>query len=111
VVQVRIITLKHLKDAAENYPDAEEEIRAWTTIVGKYRWRDFVDVRQTFTDASYVDGYTIFNFGWNRYRLITFIHYSRTENENANDGRVYIRSFLTHKEYDNRNNWDRRYGK
>jgi len=103
--------LKHLKEAAENYPDAEEEIRAWTTIVGNCRWRNFIDVRQTFPDADNVDDYTIFNFRRNRYRLLAAIHYSKTEVESANDGRVYIRSFLTHKEYENRNNWDRRYGK
>jgi mRNA interferase HigB len=107
---VRIITLRTLRNAAENYPDAEEEIRAWTTIVSNCKWRNFIDVRQTFTDADNVDDYTVFNFGWNKYRLITVIHYSKTENENANDGRVYIRSFLTHKQYDNPKNWDKRYG-
>jgi mRNA interferase HigB len=108
---VRIITLGHLKAASEKYPDMEDEIRVWTTITKACRWRNFVDVRATFQDADSVDGYTIFNFGWNRYRLITIIHYVRTQDENLNDGRVYIRSFLTHKEYDNRSNWDRRYGK
>jgi mRNA interferase HigB len=26
-------------------------------------------------------------------------------------GHVYIRSFLTHKEYDNPDNWDKKYGR
>jgi mRNA interferase HigB len=108
---VRIISLRNLRDAAEKYPDAEEEIRVWTTITNGCRWCNFIDVRDRFPDADSVDGYTVFNFGWNRYRLITVVHYVRTHDESMNDGRVYIRSFLTHKEYDNRNNWDRRYGK
>ncbi len=63
-----------------------------------------------FKDADYVDGYVVFNVRRNRYRLITVIHYAKTTDEKQTDGHVYIRSFLTHKEYDNRNNWDRRFG-
>ena len=64
-----------------------------------------------FKDADYVDGYVIFNIRRNRYRLITVIHYAKTSEENQTDGHVYIRSFLTHKEYDNRENWDRRFAR
>jgi HigB_toxin, RelE-like toxic component of a toxin-antitoxin system len=46
-----------------------------------------------------------------RESLITVIHYAKTSGERRTQGHVYIRSFLTHKEYDNRGNWDRRYGK
>jgi mRNA interferase HigB len=84
---------------------------AWTTIVEAVRWRDFQDVRGVFKDADSVDGYVIFNIRHNRYRLITVIHYAKTTDERQTQGLAYIRSFLTHKEYDNRSNWDRRYGK
>lgn len=40
--------------------------------------------------------------------LVTVIHYAKTERRTH--GHVYIRSFLTHKEYDNPANWDRRFG-
>jgi mRNA interferase HigB len=63
-----------------------------------------------FKDADLVDGYVIFNIRQNRYRLITVVHYSKTMHEKQTEGHVYIRSFLTHKEYDNRSNWDRRFG-
>ena len=62
-------------------------------------------------DADSVDGYVVFNIRHNRYRLITIIHYAKTTSERQTQGHVYIRSFLTHEEYDNRSNWDRRYGK
>ena len=71
------------------YSDAANEIKAWTAIAG----------------------YVIFNIRRNRYRLVTVIHYAKTTEERQTQGHVYIRSFLTHKEYDNRSNWDRRYGK
>ena len=41
----------------------------------------------------------MFNIGGNKYRLIAAIHYNRQK--------VYIRSVLTHTDYD-RNTWKRR---
>jgi mRNA-degrading endonuclease HigB of HigAB toxin-antitoxin module len=43
-------------------------------------------------------------------RLITVIHYAKTTEERRTDGHIYIRSFLSHKEYDNPSNWDRKFG-
>jgi len=94
----------------ERYPDAANEIKAWVRIVEAVRWHNFAEVRRTFKDADYVDGYVIFNIRGNRYRLITVIHYAKTTDEVKTQGHVYIRSFLTHREYNNRNNWDRRFG-
>jgi mRNA interferase HigB len=108
---VHIVTRKHLREAMKKYPDAANEIKAWTTIVEAVRWHKFDDVRCMFKDADFVDGFVIFNIRHNRYRLITVIHYAQTTDERQTQGHVYIRSFLTHKEYDNRSNWDRRYGK
>ena len=84
----------------ERYPDAANEIKAWVGIVEAGMFKD--------TDP--VDGYVIFNIRHNRYRIITVIHYAKTESERQTEGHVYIRSFLTHKEYGNRSNWDRRFG-
>jgi mRNA interferase HigB len=107
---VHIVTRKHLKQAMEDYPDATNEIQAWTGIVEAVRWRNFEEVRGMFRDADLVDGYAVFNIRHNRYRLITIIHYAKTMGGRRTEGHIYIRSFLTHKEYDNRSNWDRRYG-
>jgi mRNA interferase HigB len=95
----------------KNYPDAANEIKAWTTIVEAVRWHNFDDVRGMCKDADFVDGFVIFNIRHNRYRLITVIHYAKATDERQTQGHVYIRSFLTHKEYDNRSNRDRSYGK
>jgi mRNA interferase HigB len=35
------------------------------------------------------------------------IHYSRQKEGRATEGHIYIRSFLTHRQYDNRANWDK----
>ena len=104
------MTRRHLSEAMERYPDAANEIKAWVGIVEAVRWRNFTEVRGTFKDADFVDGYVIFNIRQNRYRLITVVHYAKTTDKRRTEGHVYIRSFLTHKEYDNRNHWDRRFG-
>ncbi len=94
----------------KHYPDAAREIEAWASIVEVVRWHCFTEVRQIFKDADSVDGYVIFNIRRNRFRLVTVVHYARTTAEKQTNGHVYIRSFLTHKEYNNRDNWDRRFG-
>jgi mRNA interferase HigB len=109
--EVHLVTRKHLREAIESNPDAANEIKAWTTIVEAVRWHNFDEVRGMFKDADFVDGYVVFNIRHNRYRLMTVIHYAKTMGERQTQGHVYIRSFLNHKEYDNRGNWDRRYGK
>jgi mRNA interferase HigB len=110
-MKVHIVTRRHLSEAVQRYRDAASEIKAWVSIVERVRWHSFVDVRRIFKDADSVDGYVIFNIRQKRYRLITVIHYSKSTDERQTEGHVYIRSFLTPKEYDNRNNWDRRFGK
>lgn len=107
---MHVVTLKHLSEADARYPDAAKEIGAWHEIVKAVRWTSFVDVRKMFRDADVVENYVVFNIRHNRYRLITVIHYARERNGKQTMGHVYIRSFLTHKEYDNRANWDKEYG-
>jgi len=107
---VHIVTRRHLNEAMEQYPDAANEIKAWVGIVVAVRWHTFAEVSSMFKDTDYVDGYVVFNIRRNRYRLITVIHYAKTMCEKQTEGHVYIRSFLTHKQYDNPSNWDRRFG-
>ena len=108
---VHIVTRRHLRDAIEQYKDAANEIKVWISIVEGVRWRNFAEVRKWFKDSDYVDGYVIFNIRQNRYRLVTVIHFARAIGDFQTEGHVYIRSFLTHKEYDNRTNWDKRFGR
>ena len=107
---VHIVTRKHLSEAMQEYPDAANEIKAWVAIVEGVRWHNFAEVRLMFRDADYINGYVVFNIRRNRYRLITVIHYAKTTDEKRTEGHVYIRSFLTHKEYNDRRKWDRRLG-
>ncbi len=84
----------------EDYPDTANEIKAWVGIIEAVRWHNFAEVRGMFKDADLVDGYVIFNIRQNRYRLITVVHCAKTTEGKQTEGHVNIRSFLTHKEYD-----------
>jgi len=104
---MHVVTRNHLAEAEEEYPEAARELRAWFKIASTARWRNFVEVRQIFKDADDVDGYVIFNIRQNRYRLVTVIHYSREREGRVTQGHIYIRAFLTHRQYDNRANWEK----
>jgi mRNA interferase HigB len=104
---MHIVTRKHLAESEEEYPEAARELRAWYKIAYAARWRNFVEVRQVFKDADDVDGYVIFNIRQNRYRLVTIIHYAREKEGRVTEGHIYIRAFLTHRQYDSRANWEK----
>jgi mRNA interferase HigB len=103
---VHIVTRRHLNEVSNDFPDAAREIAAWMSIVRTVRWHNFSEVVELFADADFVNGYVVFNIRRNRYRLITVIHFAKPNT----DGHVYVRSFLTHKQYENPANWDRRFG-
>lgn len=105
-----IVTSRHLDRAATKYKDAANELAAWEVIALAARWRNVADVRATFPDADAVGG-KVFNIRHNRYRLITVIHYAKDLAGRQTQGHIYIRSLLTHKEYDDKANWDKEYGK
>lgn len=104
---MHIITEKHLNRATNRYPDAAKDIAAWRKIVRSSRWWNFEEVRQVFNSADAVKEFVIFNIRQNRYRLVTIIHYSREKDDPFTEGHVYIRAFLTHKEYDDPAHWDK----
>ena len=108
---MQIVTRKHLEESMEVHKDAADGLKRWRRIVKAARWRRFEEVRSIYTDAGDVDDYAIFNIRDNRYRLVTVIHYSKTIKGKQTKGHVYIRSFLTDKEYDDPANWDKKYGR
>ena len=71
----------------------------WFYKVSQANVSTFPALRQLFGSADYVDGFTIFDVGGNRYRIAAVIHYDKH--------RLYVRRVMTHAEYD-RNMWRKR---
>jgi mRNA interferase HigB len=98
---MHVISFKALKQFWAKYPQAETSLKYWYKIANNSQWKHIEDVRQSFPHADSVGQLTVFNLGGNNYRLITKIVFSKGGNS---IGRVYIRSVLTHAEYD-KGNW------
>ncbi|CAG0975884.1 mRNA interferase HigB [Phycisphaerales bacterium] len=96
-VDVRVISLKALKDFWGRYPDAEVPLRNWYRTTSRAAWGSLQDVRRTYPHADGVrtgggEALTVFNIAGNKYRLIARIRYDHQL--------VNIRHVLTHAEYD-----------
>jgi len=74
------------------HPPARAPLEAWYRIMRQGRFLNLDDLKKTFARADYVQGFTVFDIGGNKYRLIAVIHYQRQK--------AYIRAVLTHREYD-----------
>jgi len=97
---VHIVTIKRLQQASEDFREAADELGAWIKVVKLARWKNFVELRESFPDADEVDGFVIFNIRHNRYRMIVAVHYARMIEKRLTLGHVFIGAFLSHKDYD-----------
>ena len=89
---MRVISRKKLREFWQEHQEAEKSLQDWFKRSSKARWATFADVRATIASADQVGRLTVFDIGGNKYRLIAFLDFKR--------GRVYVRSVLTHKDYD-----------
>jgi mRNA interferase HigB len=64
----------------------------WITKVTPVIWKTPNDVKKTFSTASFVKSYVIFNISGNKYRLLTTIRYET--------GKIIILKIGTHEKYD-----------
>ncbi len=93
---MHIITRKRLNEFVERYPETRTAIAHWYQLVKQNDFCSFSDLRLMFPSADQVGKLTVFNVGGNKVRLVVAIHYNRKK--------IYIRSVLTHAEYDE-NKW------
>lgn len=89
---MHVITKKRLVEFAARYPASRDPLLKWYRIVRQTDFSSFPVLRSVFGSADRVEGFTVFDIGGNKYRLIAAIHYNRR--------RIYIRHVLTHAEYD-----------
>lgn len=93
---MRVISKRPLREFWTLHPESRPLFEDWFRKASRVEASSFPTLRQTFGSADYVDGYTIFDVGGNRYRIAAVIHYDKR--------RLYIRQVMTHAEYD-RNTW------
>lgn len=89
---MRVISLDKLVEFSKIHPDAESSLDSWRQIAEEAEWKHIIEVRQVYPHADFVEGYTVFNIGGNKYRLITKINYKLKT--------IVITDVLTHNEYD-----------
>jgi mRNA interferase HigB len=104
---MHVLAAKHLKDAAGRFPKAAKQLAAWRSIAKDKCWRSPDDVKDTFADAEFAGDFVIFRIHQNKYRLVTTIHYPGGVNGSATDGHVWVRSFLSDKQYEDQANWEK----
>lgn len=75
----------------KKYPEAEYPLKQWKQAVQNADWKNFSDVRNTFSSADWVSANIVFNIKGNDFRLIAIAAFS-------ND-KLYIKRILTHEEY------------
>ncbi len=93
---MRVISKKPLRAFWDRHPESKPAIEDWFRKASQLKAPSFPALCQTFGSADYVDGFTIFDVGGNRYRIAAVIHYDKQ--------RLYVRQVMTHAEYD-RNYW------
>jgi mRNA interferase HigB len=93
---MHVITRKRLNDFAEKHPETKTALAQWYVSVKRNNFSSLPNLRLMFPTADKVGKLTVFNVGGNKVRVIAAIHYNRK--------RIYIRSVLTHEEYD-RGKW------
>ena len=96
-VNMRVISLKPLREFWERHPDAEAALRLWYKTATNARWSNLAELRRTYPHADGVkfrnsDTLTVFNIGGNKYRLVVRIRYDYEL--------INVRAVMTHEEYD-----------
>ncbi|MFO1423904.1 MAG: type II toxin-antitoxin system HigB family toxin [Candidatus Competibacteraceae bacterium] len=96
---MRIISKRPIREFWELRPESKPALEEWFRKVSQLAAASFPELRRVFGSADYVDGYTLFDVGGNKYRIATVIHYDKQ--------RLYVRQVMTDSEYD-RNDWRRK---
>ena len=95
---MHVISKKTLRVFWEKHADSQIPLLRWFKLMTHNTYTNFSELRAVFPSADLVDDLIVFNIGGNKYRLIASIHFNR--------GKVYVRSVLTHSEYD-KEGWKR----
>jgi mRNA interferase HigB len=94
---LRIISRKAIREFGKKHSEALASLAIWAREVEHAVWNNTADLRVTFRDADFVGDKVVFNIAQNRYRLIAWVAFRARK--------VFIKTILTHKQYDKKENW------
>lgn len=82
-----------IENFKQKYTDARSQIESWVAEVEDAMWSTPHDVKKRYPKVSLPGKQqAIFDFCWNKYRLLALINYK--------NGTVLVKKIGTHKEYD-----------
>ncbi|SJM91266.1 conserved hypothetical protein [Crenothrix polyspora] len=91
---MRIISNKALQDFSDKHPQAKAPLQEWRKRMRSTSFKSYSELKTLYNSVDKVGNYFVFNIAGNHYRLIAAIHF--------NTQTLYIRSIMTHEEY---NQW------
>ena len=90
---MKIVAVRVLREFWEQFPDAEQPLKAWVDEAGKARWTQPADIKNDFRSASILKNWrVVFNIKGNTYRLVVSVAYRF--------GAVHVKFIGTHEQYD-----------
>lgn len=90
---MKLLGKQILYEFKEQHADSKSQIDSWEAEVEEAQWSTPADLKRRFPKASILkNNHVIFDFCWNRYRLLVQITYKISI--------VLIKKVGTHKEYD-----------
>jgi mRNA interferase HigB len=89
---VHVISHKRIREASKAHPEWASSLNSWYKLTKKAKWNNFVELKKTFSRASVVGDFTVFDIAGNKARLIALVFYAAKK--------VFVRDILSHAEYD-----------
>jgi len=91
---MHVIKRKTLLQYCEEYQDTREQLRAWHADAESSNWKEPLDIVEVYGNGVSIvgDNVVVFDIKGGAYRLVVRVEYKY--------GKVFIRWFGTHPEYD-----------
>ena len=90
---MKLIAVSKLREFWEQFPDAEQPLKAWVDEVKKANWKQPAEIKAHYRSASILKNRrVVFNIKGNEYRVVVAVAYRFQA--------TYIKFIGTHDEYD-----------
>lgn len=88
---MKILKKGKIIDFYKIYPTSEQPLTRWLKIVKETNYKNFNELKCSFSSVDKVGKLTVFNIGGNKFRLVVIVKYSKNI--------ISVEKVLTHEEY------------